>query len=814
MKYNYIAIMLLSLLLFSADLMAQQERSGNRSRRGGAITGKTLDAASGNPIEYAEIILFSVRDSSQVTGTITGSDGKFDLRPIRPGRYEVEIFFLGYKTQRIADVRVNRNTPLADLGSIRLSPTAIASEAVEVEGRRASVSYQIDKKVISVDENQTAISGSAVDVLENVPSVTVDIDGNVSMRGSSNFRVLIDGRPTILDANDALQQIPATSIENIELITNPSAKYDPEGTAGIINIVMRQNRSGSRGGLVNLNAGLNDKYGADVLYEWKTSKFSTTFGANYRRRFSIADDFERNLTTTNAITSTVLSEGESTRGRLGYGFRGAFAYEPTKNRYFSVNVRVGERGGEREADSEYSEQIDSNTPLSFRSITSSDRAGLYYDINLSAEQRFTGKDHKLVASAQFSERDMDEETINELRNENGVATEGQRSTEFGPGKRLRAKLDYTRPVGNKHQFQSGYQLERGNALDNTELYQLNPANGIYEIQDEFTNLTDYTRTIQAAYAIYGGEWNKLGYQAGLRAEYTDRVVKFDEAGNSSFAVDRTDLFPSIHTSYQLPAGQQMMASYSRRIERPRGWYLEPFVTYVDAFNVRSGNPDLLPEYIDSFELGFQTFFGQNVFSAETYYRIGENRIERVRSVFDENVTLRRPENVGTDYSLGTELMLNMDLHRKWNLNLMSNIYNYRIEGDLLGSPFERESNNWNIRFNNSLRVNRDLQIQANVGYNSDTVSSQGRREGFVSTSMAVKHSFMKQKLSLTLQLRNLLGTEKYEQVSEGPGFSTFRTSERESPSVMLNLRYNLNNYRADRERQRSGGGDSGGDDEL
>ncbi|MEL6824284.1 MAG: outer membrane beta-barrel family protein, partial [Calditrichota bacterium] len=369
---------------------------------------------------------------------------------------------------------------------------------------------------------------------------------------------------------------------------------------------MRKNRVATRGGLINLNAGLNDKYGADLLYEWKSNKISTTFGGNFSRRFSPADDFERNITSTDQITSTVLSEGESARGRVGYGVRGAIAYEPTPTRYFALNVRAGDRGGEFESETDYTETTDPGDALDYRSISNTDRSGMYYSVSLDAEQRFSGKHHKLSASLQFSERDGDEETLNELRDVNGLATEGQRSTEFGPGSRQTARLDYELPVGSANKIQAGYRFDRNAAIDNTELYELNTANGIYEIQPDFTNLTDYERSIQAGYAIFGGEWKKFGYQAGIRGEYTDRVILFGQTGDTPFAVDRTDFFPSFHTSYQFPSGQQMMASYSRRIERPRGWWLEPFITFTDAFNVRSGNPDLLPEYIDSYELGFQT----------------------------------------------------------------------------------------------------------------------------------------------------------------------------------------------------------------
>ncbi|NIT56189.1 MAG: TonB-dependent receptor plug domain-containing protein, partial [Aliifodinibius sp.] len=228
----------------------------------------------------------------QVTGTITNAVGRFELTGLNTGRYAVEFYFIGYETKRIKNIELNPRQLIVDMGEIALRPDEITVDDVEVEGERALFSYQIDKKVIKVDQQHTVVSGTAVDVLENVPSVTVDIEGNVSLRGSGSFRVLIDGRPTILDASEALQQIPASTIKNIEIITNPSARHDPEGTAGIINIIMKKNKRNGRSGMANVNAGMNDKYGADVLIEFKNDIYNATLGVDYNYRIYTGEDLE------------------------------------------------------------------------------------------------------------------------------------------------------------------------------------------------------------------------------------------------------------------------------------------------------------------------------------------------------------------------------------------------------------------------------------------------------------------------------------------------------------------------------------------
>jgi hypothetical protein len=291
----------------------------------------------------------------------------------------------------------------------------------------------------------------------------------------------------------------------------------------------------------------------------------------------------------------------------------------------------------------------------------------------------------------------------------------------------------------------------------------------------------------------------LGYQGGMRGEYTYRFIEL-MGENEDFGIDRWDFFPTIHASYQYPGGHQMMASYTRRIERPRGWYLEPFETWSDAYNVRKGNPAIKPEYIDSYELGYQKVLGRNLFSVEPYYRVTHNLIERIRTVYDANIMLHTIENVGTDYTFGTELMLNLEQFKWWNLNLMGNLYDHRIEGKVHKNPFSQESFSWSARANNTFRFGNSTRIQINGIYNSATVSSQGHREGFFTMNAAFKQDFLNRILSATLQVRDIFSTARHEYTSEGRGFYSHTESFRESPVVMLTITYNINNYRPDRQR--------------
>lgn len=322
--------------------------------------------------------------------------------------------------------------------------------------------------------------------------------------------------------------------------------------------------------------------------------------------------------------------------------------------------------------------------------------------------------------------------------------------------------------------------------------------GRYSAIEQYTHNVRYKDNEHAVYSLYAGETGAFGYQAGLRAEYTRRSIRL--AQGADFSLDRWDFFPTAHFSYSFTAGNQLMASYTRRIDRPGGRELEPFETWIDPNNVSRGNPSLLPEFIDSYEIGAQTLVGQATVSAELYHRATHNAIEDVRTVYAGNVTLTTSENVGTERSSGVEFLANFDPVKDWNVQLIGNLYDYRISGIILNEAFSTKSFNWSARFNNIVKATPTTQLQLNAMWNSPTVSPQGRREGFLSVDVAARQELLNKQLSLTLQLQNILGTARHEFSSSGPGFSSYRDRKMESPVVMLTLRLSINNYKPERER--------------
>src|SRR3972149_6627190 len=566
MFIKILAILLLSLSITLITL--PQERQGRGNFTGGTITGKVLDSLSHEPIEYANVVIISTRDSSVITGAVTNKEGIFNNTGVRPGKLIAEVRFIGYYDKRF-EIGLKPGSMSVDFEEIFLNPAAINLDDVVVEGERSPVSYQIDKKVIDVSQMPIVISGNAADVLENVPSVTVDIEGNVSLRGSSNFTVLIDGRPSILDAQDVLQQIPASTIDNIELITNPSAKYDPEGTAGIINIILKKNQNLGLSGVVNANAGLNDKYGGDFLFEYKAKNFNTTFGIDYNKRIFPGDGIAEQRFILNNNTSFLNSINDMNWGRTSFGLRGGIDFLFSENNVLSLGARYGDRKNKQNSFQnfvEWSQQFPAE--LRYTSIGERVRSGDHFVLNMNYFHKFDQNGHELKGEIVYGHNNSDESTLTSELNGN-TQVSGKETTEIGPSSEIEGKIDYTLTLGENRKFEAGAQGEADISEEATSLLEYNVQTGIYEVQSLYNNTTKYNRSELALYSIYADQFGKLGIQGGIRGEYTFRTIEV-ERRNQKFDINRWDIFPSLHSSFKFSEGRQLMASYTRRIERPRG----------------------------------------------------------------------------------------------------------------------------------------------------------------------------------------------------------------------------------------------------
>ncbi len=786
----------------------------------GVIKGQIIDSYSGKPMEYANVVLFSHRDSSMVTGGVTGNDGSFELKQVPYGRFYMVVHFIGFNKLTLEEIRIMPNNKLINLGQIKLDGASQSLEAIEITAEKQHIEFQIDKKVVNVSQDLMAQGGTAVNALENTPSVNVDINGEVSLRGSSSFTVLIDGRPSVLKGSDALQQIPASNIDRIEIITNPSAKYDPDGVAGIINVILKQKRESGMNGIINLSVGTKDKFSTDFLLNYRTGKFNFFGGADYRDFNSGGGRESRQESYFADTTRYINSIGDRSMKRGGYTLRGGMEYYMTDKTYFSLN---GEFGSFEFNRGFTARQTEYTLPLSYDKFlyttSSSNRERGFYRLSFNSQHKFDDKGHQIELMFNYSEDDdnsFDNQTES-LTDSNWNVVDPNpyqiRTLEPGFEKDLRFKVDYAKPFGETARLEAGYQGRIEQSTEDYEFMFWDVSLNEWTENPLYSNSMDFDENIHSIYGIYSDKIKTFGYQLGLRTEYNYRSIVNAKSDEPSL-IDRWDFFPTIHVSQTFSNKDQLQASYTRRIDRPRGWSLDPFVMYIDAYNRRQGNPNLKPELTDSYELAYQKRKWGSLFSLEGYYRMTTDKITRLRSLQQDGTFLYTFDNVNNDYSLGSELMVNTSPWKWLELNVTGNLYHYRIKGDLEGNEVDNESLNWNARVSATFKLPYDFRIQTNGNYNGPSVTAQGTMEGFFMSSIALRKEFFERKLSVSASMQDIFKTAKWESTSSGTGFYSYDVMTHDSQVVMLNLSYRINNYKRQRTSDQQNGGnmDMGGDD--
>ena len=781
----------------------------------GIITGTILEKGTEQPMEYANIVLYSIMDSSIVAGTVTDDNGNFKLNNVRFGKFYAIANFIGFNKTLIQDIRINPKQKEVNLGTIYLEAASTSLEGVEIVADKSHVEYKIDKKIINVSQDIMAQSGTAIAVLENTPSVQVDIEGNVSLRGTSNFQVLIDGRPSVLQGSDALQQIPASTIEQIEIITNPSAKYDPDGVGGIINVVLKKQKQPGVNGIVNASLGTGNKYKIDALLNYRKEKFNVFGGVdlNYNEfKMKGYTKYEAFLTDT---TSYRDSDRNGKMNRNGLSLKAGMDYFISEKSTLSFSGQYGGYGFGRDFTSTSSlwtspESISEYT----MSESESNRDGRYYNVNLDYITKFKKQGHQIEFQGYFSNRtgDDQEEEVDYITDANwnniGSDPETIRTTEDENNDEYRVKADYTNPIGEEGRVEAGYQSRFDYENEKYTFEDFDYTINDWVQNDLYTSEVDFKRNIHALYATFSDTKGSWGYQVGLRGEYTDREIK-NVKSEDGYVIDRLDYFPSLHLSKKFEGEHQVLASYSRRIERPDGRELDPFVSYMDPYNIRQGNPALEPEYIDSYELGYQKRIEKSFISLETYYRINTNKITRISTLQDDGIMLHTYQNLNKDYSLGAELMVNADITKWFLINASINMFDYRLEGTIENEDVSAQSFNWDSRLNATFKFKHDFRLQFTAFYNGPTVTAQGEREGFYTANSALRKDFFNKKLSTTLSVRDMFATAKREMTSSGPGFSSYDNYRREAPIITLNLSYTINNYKKAPNGERNGNDSEG-----
>jgi len=782
------------------------------------IKGTVLDETSGSQMEFANIAIYNKTDSSLVSGGITNEKGYFEIAGIDYGEYFLEANFIGFGKASVEDIAITSEEPVLDVGRIELRPSLVELEGVEVVADKAQVEFKLDKKVVNVSQVISAVGGTAVDVLENTPSVQVDIEGNVTVRGSSNFTVLIDGRPSVLSGSDALRQIPASALENIEIITNPSAKYEPDGMAGIINLVTKKNSMNGLSGIVNGSVGTGDKYRGDFILNYRTENFNFLLGADWRDETNFGSMSSSRETFSNDTTSFLLMDGSRNSNRSGNNLKAGIEWFASNKTTFSLSGETGKsknRGFGNGETRSYTEPESEN----IFSVTeeNSERTSDFYSFNFNIQHNFNDEGHKIEGMAFYSGEESDDlEEENEILADSQFqktdqfiervsALETEEETEF------RLKVDYTWPFSETGRFEAGMLSRMDAETEGLDFKVFDEETGNWIVNDNYSSVTDFRRDIHAVYSTYSNALGDFEYMAGLRGELTLREIENTNATEAS-ELNRFDLFPTVHTSYKLNENNELMASYSRRINRPSGRDLDPNPNYYNRYTIRIGNPDLEPEYTNSYELGALKRFGEgrSYISLDAFHRVTNNKIERYQTLEDDIFYLRS-DNFSKDYSTGLEFTGNVNFTKWWLVNASVSMYKYRITGDLLGESIDRQSTNLNGRMNTTLKFAENSRMQINGFFRGPSVSPQGESKAMFFSNISYRHEFFDKKLSATLSVRDPLGTAKFERESYGENFNSWFQWRREPRVVMLTLSYRINNFKSEGRGDNGGGGmDMGG----
>jgi len=795
-RYFYLAIS--AILLYTSSfaqsnvLLAANTRGKAISQ--GTITGKVIDEVTSSPIEYANVVLMSKQDSKMVSGIASNQKGEFLLNGISNGNYDLVISFVGFKKKTINDVQITENNYSVNLSVIKLQPLAVQMKENEVVADKSAMEFKIDKKVVNVSQNLSAAGGTAVDVLQNQPSVQIDANGNLTLRGSGNFTVMVDGRPSVLSGTDALRQIPANIIDNIEIITNPSAKYDAEGTAGIINIVTKKTNLTSTSGIVNSGAGSRDKYNGDFNLSYRDEDFNITLGGD-ARRFNYMQDINVDRSAFNISGVTSSADLHSKRD----AYTGRFSFD----KYFSDKVTLGINGSIGYTDfnmgvNTYNNSSNFTDPaLNSYSVTNdrNNTTAKYFNGSINLTNVFTPKVNDLYFEATFTKLELPSdqittETISSPTSQ--VKIKGRENNTSRIDSRI--KLNYKHNLADKNVFETGLQANLFYKKIDIVSKDFNSADQTWTINNAFSNNFDFRNNVYAGFATYSDQVLGLEYQAGLRLEYTDRLLDQITTG-TEYKYQKLHFFPTLNISEKLPNDQQLQFSYSRRIQRPFDGQLNPFTYFSDTYTATGGNPYLVPSFTHSIELNYQKSFSGVYLTVQTYFRKTDDGIDQIQVVDNTGRLNLTFANTTNSTSIGSEISANITFAPWFKMDPSLNIYNFSLKAVPEYAIPEQNNFSWDARLNTTLMLSAATRLQFFTNYYPKNVTSQGEMKSFMIIGASVRQEFFERQLIATLSAQNLFGQTKYNIISNGTGFTSNLNVRPEAPIFNLTLSYNFNNFK-------------------
>ncbi len=763
------------------------------------IKGKIVDAGTNQPLDFADVLLFKKGDSNPVFHALPDRDGSFGIADVKNGEYSLMIRLVGYDLFTRPDIVLASSSATVDLGTIAMKPLEVGLAEVEVVAQKKQVIYKLDKKVIEASSNMLASGGTAVDILENTPSIRVDAEGEVSFRGSTGFAVYVDGKPSVFSGTQALEQIPSGHIENIEIITTPSARHDTGGDVGIINIITKKHAQHGFSGMVNLTGSTFLSRGVDFLLTQQNKSSRWYFGGGWTDRLR-KSDFDQEKTTIVADTATTShSNGPRESNNFNYSLKAGWMYT-LPHTTFNADLEGGYGGRTRNGDLDYTEErVVDKKPFENGDYYSRDDYDLhetYFQGSVGFDHKFNDQGHQLTGSfyLKYGGNAM-EYFQSDLFNKNNEREQGHRAWEDEHRWTVRGNLDYLYPYSKTGHIEAGYQyfsyLEDGDY----SMQFWSPEKQEFYWRDDIYNTFYFQHGINSIYAIVGDSYKSFDFQAGVRGEHTHRVLRSSIPGKNR-EYNKFEFFPSVHLGYTFPKDHKLMASYSRRITRPELFFMEPYITYRDYYSAEIGNPDIRSEYINSFELNYKKNIGDHTVSATVFHRSRKDKIERLRVPYQAGVTLDSMANVGHDYSTGLELSGQVQLTRWWNMNLNGSLYHYKVKNQYKQDGTNEKSTNYDIIWNNAFDLGKSTRIQLDGNFVGPSVTTQGRTDAFWYVNLALRQQLMNRKLSATLAFRDVFNSARYVSKITTSDLQSITRIRPNYPLITLTLSYTFNNFKA------------------
>ena len=805
--------LIILLILTSINNYSQQKPQATKIK----ISGKVIEKISKQPLEYATISFTDGTSPKSLGGGVTNPKGEFDI-DITPGTYDIKIEFISFKPIIIKGKKFQEKT---NLGQIALEEDATQLNEVVVRAEKSSVEIKLDKKVYNVGQDMMVKGGTVSDVLDNVPSVSVDTEGNVSLRGSDNIRILIDGRPSYaVNIAEALRQLPADAIDKVEVITNPSARYDAEGGSGIINIILKKGKNQGFNGTVIASTGIPETYGISANVNYKTEKLNyfTTAGYNYRTNEG-GGKTNSQYFNDDGSTKNFLDEDRNTeRTRDGFNGRAGIEWTVAPNTYWTNAINYQKDNGNNTDLINYKNYDASHnfTGSTYR-LGTGESGGENVEFTSNLIKNFNDKGHKLTVDGSISRNTDDSQSIITGSNNYNNTLNNQVQ------KQAQIQTDYVLPLGEGSQFEAGY---KGNFGDlNNEYYVLDDQGVRIE---NLSNTLEYKEYINALYTQYGFKKNKFSYLFGLRWEDTNIEVNLLDT-NDFNTKKYNNFFPSAFVSYEISDQSNITTSYSKRLTRPRGRFMNPAVNYSSNVNIFQGNPDLDPSLTDKFDFGFIKRWDKITFNTSAYFENTKDVFSFVRSPTGDEVNgipviLSRPINLGREQKYGFEFTLNYSPFKIWKVNSNFNLYNVKTtgensytdtQGNLVVQNLDNQANNWSARVSSKLTLPYKIDWQLNANYNGAQKTAQGRSLDQFGMNTAFSKDLMKDKATIALNVSDIFNTRKMRSYTELENQTSYGEMQFRKRQINLSFTYRFNKAKGEKDKnaqpKNDGGGDGGGE---